>query len=437
MPKILRIAWREYKATVKTKGFIIGLLMAPILMSGGFIAMLIMEKKVDVTDRRIALIDHTAQIAPAVLDAARARNENETRDPATGGKIKPAFEITVVEPAADPRLQRLELSNRIRARQLDGFVEIGPSVIHPSANPAQAYVRYYCENILFDEVRNWIGWPINNQLRKLRIADAGIDESKIHDLFHWAGVEGMGLATIDVQTGQIHDTGRPNEVQAIAAPMVMVMLMFMMIMMGAVPLLQSVMEEKNQRIAEVIIASVRPFDFMMGKVLGGLAVALTAASVYIFGGAAAITRMGLAEYIPYHILPWFFAYMLLAIVMFGANFAAVGSACTDAKDAQTLTLPAMLPVMIPMFILGPVLKSPGGPFATTLSLIPPFTPMLMLMRQGSMMAVPAWQPWAGLAGMAAFALLSVWAGGRIFRIAILAQGKTPRMTTLIRWALRG
>ncbi len=437
MLKTLQIAWREYKATVKTKGFIIGLLMAPVLMSGGFIAIIITEKKIDVTDRRIALLDHTAQIAPAILEAAKARNENEIRDLVTGAKIKPAYEITLVEPAADARSQRLELSNRIRAKQLDGFVEIGSSIVHPSTNPAEAYVRYYCENVLFDEVRNWLGWPINNQLRTLRIAHAGIDQEKVGDLFHWAGVESMSLATVDAQTGQIKDAQRPNEAQAVAAPMIMVMLMFMMIMMGAVPLLQSVMEEKNQRIAEVIIASVRPFDFMMGKVLGGLAVALTAASVYIFGGAAAITRMGLAEFIPYHILPWFFAYMLIAIVMFGSNFAAVGSACSDAKDAQTLTLPAMLPVMIPMFILGPVLKSPSGPFATTLSLIPPFTPTLMLMRQSSVMAIPAWQPWAGLAGMVAFALLSVWAGGRIFRIAILTQGKTPRFITLIRWVLRG
>lgn len=406
-------------------------------MSGGFLVMLITEKKVDLSDRRIAIIDHTAQMAAIIVEAANARNENEIRDLKTGDKIKPAYVITVIEPAADARTQRLELSNRIRGRQLDGFVEIGASIVHPSENADEAYIRYYCENVLFDEVRNWIGWPINNQLRKLRLAGAGIDEAKVPDLFHWAGVEGMGLVTVDVQTGQINDADRPNEAQAIAGPMVMVMLMFMMIMMGAMPLLQSVMEEKNQRIAEVIVASVRPFDFMMGKVIGGLAVALTAAAVYIAGGVVSVTRMGLAEYVPYDLLPWFFAYMLLAIVMFGSIFAAVGSACNDPKDAQTLTLPAMLPTWIPMFLIGPVLKSPDGGFATLLSLIPPFTPTLMMMRQSSTVAVPAWQPWAGLAGMVLFAVLSVWAGGRIFRVAILTQGKPPRPGTLLKWAIRG
>jgi len=437
MPKILRIACREYKATVKTKGFIIGLALAPILMSGGFLAMLIAERNVDTTDKKIAVIDRTGQIAGIIVEAANERNKNDVHDKETGKKIKPAYLVTVIEPAQDARAQRLELSDRVRAKQLDGFVEIGANAVHPTDDPSSEGVRYYCENVLFDEVRYWIGSPLNNHLRKVRLADAGLEESQVKDLFHWINVENMGLVTRDSETGQIEDACCPNEAQAVVGPMVMVMLMFMMIMMGAVPLLQSVMEEKNQRIAEVILGSVGPFDFMMGKVIGGLAVALTASSVYIIGGVIAVSRMGLEQYIPYDLVPWFFAYMLLAIVMFGANFAAVGSACSDAKDAQSLTLPAMLPVMIPMFLLGPVLKAPDGTFATVLSFIPPFTPTVMLLRQSSTTTIPAWHPWVGLTGIVLFAFLSVWAGGRIFRIAILMQGKTPKLTTLLRWAIRG
>ena len=437
MHKTIRIALREYKATVKTKGFIIGLALAPILMSGGFLVMLITEKKVDTADKTIALIDHTKQIAPAIVEAADKRNENELHNIKTGKKIKPAYIVTVIEPAADVKQQRFELSNRVRAKQLHAFVEIGPDVVRPSDNSSGAWINSYSENVLFDEVRNWINWPINEQLRKLRLTDAGIDESQTKDLFAWINVSNMSLVTRDAQTGQIQDASRPNEVQAVAAPVIMVMLMFMMIMMAAVPLLQSVMEEKNQRIAEVILGSVRPFDFMMGKVLGGIAVALTASSVYIIGGVIAVKRMGLEQYIPYDLIPWFFTYMLLAIVMFGSNFAAVGSACNDAKDAQSLTLPAMLPIMMPMFVLGPVLKAPDGTFATVLSLIPPFTPTVMLLRQAGTTTIPAWQPWAGLAGIMTFAILSVWLGGRIFRIAILMRGQTPKITKLLKWAIKG
>jgi ABC-2 type transport system permease protein len=437
MPKMLRIALREYKATVKTKGFIIGLALAPILMSGGFIVMLITEKKVDVTDRRIAVIDHTGVVAPAIVEAAQERNANEVRDKDSGKKVKPAYLFTVVEASKDMRGQRLGLSDKVRAGQLDGFVEIGKDVVHPGNDAEASQISYFCENAIFDEVRNWINWPVNNQLRKLRLTDAGIDESKAKDLFYWVNVTSMTLVKRDASTGQIQEGTRPNEAQVIAGPMVLVMLMFMLMMMGAVPLLQSVMEEKNQRISEVILGSVQPFDFMMGKVVGGVAVALTASSVYIIGGVLAVRRMGLEQYIPYDMIPWFFAYMLLAIVMFGSNFAAVGSACNDAKDAQSLTLPAMLPMMIPMFALGPVLKAPGGAFATVLSLIPPCTPMVMLLRQSSPITIPAWQPWAGLGGMVLFAFVSVWAGGRIFRTAILMKGQTPRITRLIGYVIRG
>ena len=147
--------------------------------------------------------------------------------------------------------------------------------------------------------------------------------------------------------------------------------------------------------------------------------------------------MSMTRMIPYHIFPWFFAYLLGAIFLFGALFAAVGSVCNDPKDAQMLQLPAMLPLIIPMFLLGPLLKEPHSPMAVVLSLVPPFTPMLMLLRLSTPSGVPSWQPWVGLVGVIAFGALSVWAGGRIFRVGILMQGKPPRLADLIRWAFRG
>ena len=213
--------------------------------------------------------------------------------------------------------------------------------------------------------------------------------------------------------------------------------MFMMFMMGAMPLLNAVMDEKSQRIAEVLLGSVKPFQLMMGKLLGSVGVSLTGAAVYVIGGIVAVRHIGLGEYIPYHILPWFFAYMLIAILMLGSILAALGSACNDSKEAQGMAMPAMLPVMIPMFIMMPVLKEPQSAFATWLSLFPPFTPMLMLLRQGTPAGVPMWQPWVGLRGVLTFTVFFVWAGGRIFRVGILMQGKPPKLADILRWAIRG
>jgi ABC-type Na+ efflux pump permease subunit len=164
---------------------------------------------------------------------------------------------------------------------------------------------------------------------------------------------------------------------------------------------------------------------------------MTAAAVYVVGGIIAIRYFGLGQYIPYDLLPWFFVFMLSAIVMNGATLASLGSACNDPKDAQSLTLPGMVPVMIPMFMLFPCIQEPEGTLATVLSLIPPFTPMLMILRMATPGGVAAWQPWVGLAGVLVFAVVAVWMGGRIFRVGLIMQGTPPKFSNIVRWAIRG
>jgi ABC-type Na+ efflux pump permease subunit len=142
------------------------------------------------------------------------------------------------------------------------------------------------------------------------------------------------------------------------------------------------------------------------------------------------------QYVPYQLLPWFLAYTVMAILMFGSMMAALGASCNDASEVQAMSLPAMIPMIFPFFVQMPVVLNPQSTFATGLSLFPPFTPMLMLIRQGTPGGIPAWQPWIGLALVAVTALLFIWMGGRIFRIAILMQGTPPKIKNLVRWALR-
>jgi ABC-2 type transport system permease protein len=123
--------------------------------------------------------------------------------------------------------------------------------------------------------------------------------------------------------------------------------------------------------------------------------------------------------------------------MLSALGAALGAACSAPRDAQQLTPLLILPVMLPVFLLVPLAQQPNGVFATVLSLLPPFTPLVMIMRQAMPGGVPAWQPWVGLIGVVACAFLITWAAARIFRVGILLQGKPPRIGDLLRWAVRG
>jgi ABC-2 type transport system permease protein len=436
--KLWKVALREYKATVRTKGFIIGLVLAPILMGGGAIGMALFKDRVDTRDRRVALLDRSGLLADVLVEAAETRNGQVVIDRASGEKVRPAYVIEVVEPHATARdAQLLRLSRRVRRGELHAIVEIGEGVLHPREHPATAAIAYYAENAALDEVRQWIGRPLNEELRRLRLIAAGIDPANIPDAFDWIYPESLGLVSVDPETGEITEAHRSTELQALLLPLIPVMLMFLMIMMGASPLLQAVTEEKSQRIAEVMLGSVKPFQFMMGKLVGGVGVSLTAASVYVVGGILFVRQLEFGQYVPYEILPWFFTYMVAAVFMYGALGAALGSACNDATEAQSMVLPSMLPVMIPMFVMMPVVLNPETAFATGLSLFPLFTPVLMLLRQGTPGGIPLWQPWVGLALVVLTAIAFVWAGSRIFRVGILMQGTPPRLGNIVRWAVRG
>jgi len=438
MRKILILAKREYNTAVRTKGFIIGLLLAPVLMGGSGIVMALMHDKVDLSEKHIAIIDQSGIMTDYLTRAVDERNKSEIYNQETGEQIKPVYFIEIIQPdTVNSFQQKLELSDKVRSKQLHAFIEIGPNILHPTGDGEKSGIRYYSENSALDVVRDWFSGSINNHIRQLRIEELKIDDKSVSDLFSWINLEGLGLLSVDKKTGTMQDARQIGVAESIIIPYIMVFLIFMMLMMSAIPLLTAVMEEKMNRIAEVLLGSVTPFQFMMGKLLGSIAVSLTAAAVYVIGGIITASQLGLGDMIPYDIVPWFFVFLILDIIMVGSGMAALGSACNDNKDAQSLQFPAMLPVLLPLFVMMPVIQEPLSSFSTVLSLFPPFTPLLMLLRMATPVSIPVWQPLVGLIGVVLLTVFSVWAGGRIFRTCILMQGQKPKLGNLIKYIVRG
>lgn len=437
MNKILIIAKREYAAAVRTKAFLISLILLPIFMGGGLAVFTLMKDKVDVNDKTIVLIDESGIIAKQLFDAAEYHNKNNTANN-EGDQIAPFYYVKILQPdTINPFNQKLELSQKVRNKEIHAFVHIGPDIIHPKYGDERSRIFYYSENSAIDDVRHWFNNIINGKIRETRVAELGIDKEQVQNLFYWVNVEGMGLLALDSKTGELKDAKKSNELETIMVPYILMILMFMMIIMSAIPLLSAVMEEKSNRIAEVILGTVTPFEFMAGKVIGSLAVSFTTAIIYILGAVFTLQKMGLNGLIPYDVLPWFFIYLFFNIIMVGTIMAALGSACNDAKDAQAIQFPAMLPIIIPMFVMMPIILNPNSSFSVALSLVPIWTPMLMLLRQTTSVTIPLWQPLVGIFGVIIFTLLSVWAGARIFRTAIIIQGKKPKLKTLIKYIFKG
>ena len=435
MNKILTLFKREYRAAVRTKSFIISLVLVPLLMGGGFLAVIIMEKNQDTDDKKFVVVDHSGLMIEPLQKALDQRNKNEILDPETGEKVMSAYTVEFVEPSGDRMEQQRELSERVKSTELHAFIEIGPGILHPTEN-SESYLRYYSEHSFGDDIRYWFRNIINDQLRMLRVAELNLEAEQTAHLFNWLEVEGMGLVTIDKKTGEDQEAQRSNELQSFLVPYIITLLMFMLVMMSASPLLTAVMEEKTEKIAEVLLGSITPFQFMMGKVMGGIGISLTTAAIYV-SAAVVTTRMtGYESLIPYEVLPWFFIYTTLFIIMVGTGMAALGATCNDNKDAQSLQFPAMLPVILPLFLIMPVIQDPSGTLATTLSLIPPFTPSIMMIRLATPVTVPVWQPVIGLFGVILFTIFTVWVGARIFRTAILIQGQKPSLANLFKYAFK-
>jgi len=438
MRKTLLVAVRDYNAAVRTKGFLIGLLLVPMLMGGGIGVMALFEKRVDTRDRRIKVVDHTGLIAPTLVEAAKRRNQSEIYDKQRNRQVQPRYLVEVVPPNdTDPQALRLALSDQVRSGELSGFLEIGKDAINPGDDAEAARIAYHAENSVFDNARNWVVGPLNERIQSIRIEASGLDESTVRRLTRWMPVEPLGLTKVDEATGKVQDAERNSPLQVILPVYALVILMFVLIMAAVNPLAHSILEEKIHRITEVLLGSVRPFQLMVGKLLGAIGVSITMVAIYAAAGLVTARHLELSSSVPYHALPWLIAYGVAALFMFGAMFLAVGSACNDLKESQSLMMPLWLCALSPMFLWFPVMQEPTRSFATWLSLFPPWTPMLMLVRIASPVTIPAWQPWVGLVGVALFTVASVWAAGRIFRVGILMQGKAPRISEILRWALRG
>jgi ABC-type Na+ efflux pump permease subunit len=164
-------------------------------------------------------------------------------------------------------------------------------------------------------------------------------------------------------------------------------------------------------------------------------VALLLATLYLGGAYGMALRFGYADLLQPHLLASAALFLVLGVMLFGALFMAVGAACNDLKDAQSLMFPVLMLAMFPMFFLSVVMAQPSSPLSVGMSLFPPATPYLMLMRMALSPPPPAWQVGLSIALTTATVLVCVWAAGKIFRTGLLMTGKAPTFAQLARWVV--
>jgi ABC-2 type transport system permease protein len=420
MRKILVVAAFEFMSTVRRKSFLVGLLLVPLLIGLALVFQAAAESRPITGERRFAVVDATGLLYGAISRAAAERNN-------------PSLVASLVTPGPrTPDEVRMDLSGRVERGELFAFVEIPPDAIDPGANTR---VRYYSNQPTYEDLPAFLSDVLKGEIRRHRLRAAHIDEDLMRGIERPVAIDRFGLLTPDAG-GQAR-AEKVDLVTAMVVPIALIMLVFFVTATGAGRLLNGVLEEKASRVGEVLLGFVTPLELMMGKLAASVAVSELIGLIYFVAGGAVAAKLGHASMFSLSAVAFFFGFLSLNVVFYSAIFLAIGAACADAKDTQSLSMPAMLLVMIPMFSWAPVLKDPSSTFSVLLSLFPPATPSIMLMRVLLPPGPPAWQVALGIALTAAFTLAAVWAAGKVFRTGMLLQGKSANVREIVRWVSRG
>ena len=436
MNKIITIALTEYGNAVRSKAFIIGLLAMPLMMGLMIAVPQLTKDKVDLSDRKFAIVDYSGRLGNLLKTMAEDRNQTDIYDPSVpenAKQIQPKFIPEIVENgAASWEEHVIQLSDRVRSKELFAFVLIGKEVF--TSEGAAKGIAYHTGTPTFQMLPSWLERVINNEVQSVRFRNEGLDQELIRKITRRTQIDRLGLASRS-DTGQVESAKKENRIATFAVPAVSMFLLFMMVMSSAPALLNGVLEEKMQKIVEFLISSVTPFQLMMGKLLGAMLVSLTLSILYLGSATYIAWDRGFLELIPPHLFFWFFVFLILAILIFGSMFLAIGATCNEIQDAQSLMFPAMLMVMVPVMTWMPIIQSPTGTFARWMSLFPPATPMLMMLRMAVPPGLPLWEVLLGVVVAVGFTVLIVLAAGKIFRIGILSQGQTASFGRMVKWLL--
>lgn len=416
--KTLVIAKREYLSRIRSKGFWIATLALPLVMATMFAVPV------------LVLIKSTSSLEAVVVDETDRLGEGVAeRLAGDGDGVLARVDAEVVAVAADPETQRTVLDRRLLDEEIDAWIWLGRDAL------AENRVEYHARSVSNTLTQEVIEDAISEAVREMRLAEAGYDPAAVRPL-----LEPVRLRTIKVsEAGSRTEAGEAGFVLAYG----LFFLLYTILLIWGQQVLQGALEEKTSRVVEVVISSARPFDLMLGKLVGIGGAALTQFGLWM-GTAVVLTAPGLVSAVavlPEDVgLPTFSPVQALAVVLFfllgffvyASVFAAVGASFNNIQEAQQLAwLPSMF-IIVPIFFLFPVINDSGSTLAVVTSLVPPLTPILMPLRIAVEMP-PLWQVGLAAALTALFVYLMVVLCGRIYRVGILMYGKKPTLREIWRW----
>ncbi len=410
MKIVMAVIRREYLQRVRSKWFVFGTIAGPLLMIAILAVPVILGSRDDARDRVIVILDNTDVLYEPVVS-----------------RLGESFDVERVE-FSEGAVAMLE--SRVGDREISGYLVLDEGTL--SAGRA---------------VFRGIGTP--STLRRVWIRRAVVESALEVRLLEVSDSEGA-RALLDggeVEYQSLDGSEEADRTAALITGFGGAFVLYMAILIYGIQVMRAVLEEKTTRIVEIIISVLRPWQLMLGKILGVGAVGLTQLGIWVLSSALLLT-FGLPyllalqpefleldnvrQYLPHAgALALFLAFFVLGYFLFSSLYAAVAAMCSTDEEAQQMQIPITMLLVVPMVVLGPIIEDPHGAVATWLSFVPFFSPILMFPR--FMAGAPLWQVALSLLLMVITILAVAWVAGRIYRVGILMQGKRPNLPEIVRW----
>jgi ABC-2 type transport system permease protein len=429
--KLWVVTRREFLERVRTRQFIIGTLLGPVLFGLLFTVPILLLRSTG--PKRIALVDATTDglgerlevaLASELLDESRGIPRYYVTRVVVTGNIAGARDSMV------SRIDRRELGDRA----LDGVLVLTDSVLVTDT------IQYLGANAGSPSEMEALTRSVQQVLLGEKLLRSGVDPSVLASVARRVQVRAARVARGEV-------TGQSGEASFLLAYVMSFVLYFALAFYG-LQVVTSTVEEKTSRINEVLVSSLSPFQLLLGKVVGVGSVGLV--QLGIWAGAAfllASQRSAIAAMlganpdavaaipipdITLDLLVVFLLFFILGFFFYSAGYAAVGSSCSTMQEAQQAAMPFTLLILVGFFLMFRLVGDPNGQLARIMSLVPPFAPFITPVRH-SLSPLSAAEVVVSLAAMVVGLLAMAWVAGRIYRVGILMYGKRASFLELVGW----
>jgi ABC-2 type transport system permease protein len=435
MNKILLVIKREYLTRVRKKSFIVMTIAAPLLLVAfyGIIFYFALNRDIGDSEKRIYVVDNSGMFAPKLTSKKNIQF------------------VTGTNKAIDKQKEFLESENYY------GFLTIPDT----SDKELLSHIKLVAVDQPSISTVDYIEDQIERVIKENKLTQIGIDEKVITDI---------NKTRVSISTAKATDTGEETSSASASTAIGFsgALLIYLFIFLYGVQVMRGVIEEKTNRIVEVIISSIKPFQLMMGKIVGIALVGLTQFVIWVLliailgGGTSGImasqmhlpaeasdalaqsgqhvaANSGNLDFLAalmgfnyVYIIAMFLFYFISGYLFYGALFAAIGSAVDNETDTQQFMFPVTLPLIF-AFVLAQsaVVSNPNGPLAFWLSIIPFFAPVVMMVRIP--FGVAPWEVAVSMVSMILGFIFTVWLAGRVYRIGILMYGKKPSYKEIGKW----